>query len=77
MKNNETIKKEIETLESKISALKKELADRNSFTMMYMMKSGKHTFVMQPNSQKTNLLLNGWRIFTKEQMNAFLYDYEF
>ena len=76
-RTNETIQKEIKELESKVLELKNELAEKTNYVLMYMEKSGKHTFVLQSKSQKQNLISSGWKVYSKNQLNSFLDNYEF
>lgn len=77
MRTKETIEREIKDLESKVFELKKELSERTNFILMYIEKSGKHTFVMHPIWQKENLISAGWKVYSKLQMKNFLDGYDF
>ena len=74
--DNEKIRLKITQLEEDIQVLKNELIKRNSYTLMYMKKRGKHTFVLQPNEQKANLIANGWIEYSKKQLDYYLKKYE-
>lgn len=77
MRTKDIIEKEIKELENKVWELKKELSEKSNYVLMYIKKSGKHTFVLQPRSQKNNLISAGWKVYTKNEINAFLDNYEF
>jgi len=77
MRTKETIQKEIKELESKVWELKKELSEKTNYVLMYMEKSGKHTFVLHPKSQKQNLISSGWKVYSKNQLSSFLDNYDF
>ena len=77
MRTKEQIQKEIKELESKVLELKKELSEKTNYFLMYMKKSGKHTFVLHPKSQKQNLISAGWKVYNKNQLSNFLNNYDF
>lgn len=68
------LKKRIDELEG-ISHCK--LSEKTNYVLMYMEKSGKPTFVLHPKRQKQNLISAGWEVYSKNQLNSFLDNYEF
>lgn len=76
MRSREDISKEIRDLKKKLLELESELSDRRNYVLMYMVKHGKHTFVLQPIKQKDNLLQNGWKLFSRKLLDTFLDGYD-
>ena len=76
METNKQIQVKIKKLEEELSALKKELNYRQSLQLMYIMKGGKHTFVLQPKAQKYNLIQNGWKEITNDFLIDFIQKFE-
>ncbi len=77
MTRAEEINKRIEEIDKEKKELKAELIKRKKFSLMYINKSGKHTFVLQPITQMSNLKSSGWKEISKESLNTFLNDYDF
>ena len=74
--NNEDIRKEITKSEKYIDELRSKLICRNSSSLMYMDKKGKKTYVLQPKSQRVNLIASGWVEISKKQLIKELDKYE-
>jgi hypothetical protein len=77
MKKNKELRQKITQLESELQLLRKELYESTGFVLMYIKKSGKHTFVLHPKNQKDNLISSGWVVFSKEDFDSFIEKYEF
>ena len=76
MKTKNQLQVEIKKLENELVSLKKELTDRQSLQLMYMIKRGKHTFVLQPKKQEFNLIQNGWKKITSDYLIDFIQGFE-
>ena len=76
MKTKNQLQEEIKKLENELVSLKKELTYRQSLQLMYMIKRGKHTFVLQPKGQEFNLIQNGWKKITSDYLIDFIQGFE-
>ena len=76
MKTKKQLTEEIKKLENELVSLKKELNYRQSLQLMYMIKRGKHTFVLQPKEQEFNLIQNGWKQITSDYLIDFIQEFE-
>ena len=75
MKTKNQLQEEIKKLENELVSLKKELTYK-SLQLMYMIKRGKHTFVLQPKEQEFNLIQKGWKKITSDYLIDFIQRFE-
>ena len=75
MKTKNQLQEEIKKLENELVSLKKELTYK-SHQLMYMIKRGKHTFVLQPKEQEFNLIQKGWKKITSDYLIDFIQRFE-
>lgn len=75
MLTTEEITSQINDLENQLADLRKILSEKNGSVLMYMKKSGKHTFVLQPIKQLENLKSSGWKRINQSELNEFLNDF--
>lgn len=75
MLTTEEITSQIKDLEKQLSDLRQTLNEKNRSVLMYIKKSGKHTFVLQPVKQLENLRSSGWKRINQDEMNEFLNDF--
>lgn len=71
----EELNLKIDKLKLELQKLENEKYRRTSNVLMYSIVKGKHTFVLQPRSQKDNLLQNGWKQMNVNDMVSFLDEY--
>ena len=75
MKTKNQLQEEIKKLENELVSLKKELTYK-SLQLMYIIKRGKHTFVLQPKEQEFNLIQKGWKKITSDYLIDFIQRFE-
>lgn len=75
MLTTEELTSQIKDLEKQLTDLKQILHEKNGSVLMYIKKSGKHTFVLQPVKQLENLLSSGWKRINQAEINEFLNDF--
>ena len=75
-KTLEQLKIEYKNLQQKLEEISKQIEHKQSFVLMYINKSGKHTFVLQPRKQMFNLEQNGWKRFSKQNLTDFIAKYD-
>lgn len=68
MKTKEEVIKEIAALHAKIQSLEKEIQKYQDFVAMYKINKGKFTIQVHPKNQSFNLLANGWKYFSNEDL---------
>lgn len=75
MLTTEELTSQIKDLEKQLSDLRRILNEKNGSVLMYIKKSMKHTFVLQPIKQLENLRSSGWKRNNQAEMNEFLNDF--
>lgn len=76
MESLKELQKEKELLEKRILAIDTKIAHIKSKVLMYMCIKGKDTFVLHPINQKNNLMQNGWKEYSVEDMVRHMSRYE-